>query len=624
MNDTKRTMKRRKAGVWRTVIAIAGLLVLWEVLCRVTDTPTYLLPAPTDVFKVLVQDRVSLWQHSMVTLYETVLGLALAIVIGLVLALLMDVSAVLHDILQGILVISQSIPIIALAPILMIYLGFGMAPKILAVVLMCFYPITISFREGLRDVNLSYVNLLKSMGAGKWSIYRLVKIPSALISFFAGLKVSATYAISGALVGEWLSSQAGLGYYMLRQNSAFRLDRVFASVFLIVFWSLLFTGLAALAQRLFTPGKGFFMQRKRTKQKERASHILRKSAAVILAVCVSSVLLTSCRTGNLENTDPGVSATGDETLMNQQTTGDELQKVRVILDYTINTNHSGLYVALEKGYFKEEGLDVEIVEPADGVTLQLLAAGKGDFGVSYQEDLSYAKSSDMPLPLKAVATIVQHNTSGFASVKEKDIQTPADFAGKTYAGWGSESEAAVIRAIMQNAGVDPDSINIISASGINYGNLQSDVDLMWFFEGWDLVAAQQAGMDINYMACRDLDERLDYYTPILVAREDTLEADPEMVRAFLRATDKGYGYAADRENVAAVVDILLKYAPDADRELLLASQEYLCSEYRAESPQWGLMRDEVWDRYTDFMIENKLIEKNVPAKELYTNEFLPK
>ena len=121
-----------------------------------------------------------------------------------------------------------------------------------------------------------------------------------------------------------------------------------------------------------------------------------------------------------------------------------LQKVTLILDWTPNTNHTGFYVAQEKGYYKDLGLEVEIIQPSEGSSLQLLAAGKGDFAVSYQEDLTYARTSDSPLPVMAIAAIIQHNTSGFASPKEKGIETVKDFENKFYGGWGSPSEEAIL------------------------------------------------------------------------------------------------------------------------------------------------------------------------------------
>ena len=144
---------------------------------------------------------------------------------------------------------------------------------------------------------------------------------------------------------------------------------------------------------------------------------------------------------------------------------EELEDVTVILDYVPNTNHTGMYVALYKGWYEEEGLNVEIIEPTEGATATLIAVGKGDFGISYQEEVTMALTSEDPLPIRAVAAIIQHNTSGFATWAGKDITSPADFGGKTYSCWGGPGEAAVINAVMTEAGADFDTLNIVISDG---------------------------------------------------------------------------------------------------------------------------------------------------------------
>ncbi len=301
----------------------------------------------------------------------------------------------------------------------------------------------------------------------------------------------------------------------------------------------------------------------------------------------------------------------------------DLRPVTVILDYVINTNHSGLFAALDKGYYADEGLDVKIVEPQEGVSLQILATGKADFATTYQEDLTYALTQEEPLPLKAIATIIQNNTSGFASHKEKNITTPADFAGKTYAGWGSAAEKAIIQAAVKQAGEDPESVTFVTAMDTSYASLEGDIDLMWFFEGWDMIAAEMEGLDLNYIPCREIDERLNYYTPIIVTRDDLIDQDPDLVKAFMRATAKGYAFASDTSNVDEMVQILLKYSPELDPELLTKSQTFLAGEYGKGADRWGLMKDEVWTGYAEFMQENDLISKVLAPEDYFTNAFIP-
>lgn len=301
--------------------------------------------------------------------------------------------------------------------------------------------------------------------------------------------------------------------------------------------------------------------------------------------------------------------------------GEELEDVTVILDYVANTNHTGMYVALDQGYYEDMGLNVNIVEPTEGATATLVAVGKGDFGISYQEDVTVALASEDPLPIKAIATLIQHNTSGFVSYGEKNITSPADFEGKTYAGWGGPGESAVLNAVMTQAGADFSKLNIVTSDGAGFAALKDQVDIMWFFEAWDNVKCELADFPIHYMPLRELDERLDYYTPVIIASEDTLENRPEMVRKFLSATEKGYEYAI--ENPQESAQILNKYASDYDMELLGRSQEYLADKYMEDSETWGTMKDSVWDNYTDFMVEYGVIDKDIPAADCYTNEFLP-
>ena len=300
---------------------------------------------------------------------------------------------------------------------------------------------------------------------------------------------------------------------------------------------------------------------------------------------------------------------------------ENLEDVTVILDYVANTNHTGMYAALDLGYYEEEGLNVKIVEPTEGATATLVAVGKGDFGISYQEDVTIALTSADPLPIKAIAAILQHNTSGFATYEGKGINSPKDFEGKTYAGWGGPGEEAVLKAVMTQDGADFSKLNMVISDGSGFEALKDKVDVMWFFEGWDNIKCELADFPIHYMPVRDLDSRLDYYTPVIIANNDTLENKPEMVEKFLAATEKGYEYAIENPDESA--EILLKYTPDSSPELLQKSQEYLADKYMEDTDQWGVMKDEVWDNYTDFMVEYGVIDKAIPAADCYTNEFLP-
>ena len=314
--------------------------------------------------------------------------------------------------------------------------------------------------------------------------------------------------------------------------------------------------------------------------------------------------------------------TGCSNKSSEQEGNSDLEKVTVVLDWTPNTNHTGLYVALDKGYYKEQGLDVEIVQPSDGSATTIVATGKADFGVSYQEDITYAKTSEDPLPIKAIAAIIQHNTSGFASPASKNIKTIKDFENKTYGGWGSESEKATLNAVMTTNNANFDTVKIVDIGEDDFFTAtKGDIDIANIFEGWTGVEAKLRGEDINYIATKDLDERLDYYTPLLITSEKIASSNPELAKKFLAATSKGYEDCV--ENPEESAKILLKYAPEISEDLAIESQKYLADKYIDDASRWGEMKDSVWDNYTDFMKEYKLINKDMKASDAYTNEFLP-
>jgi ABC-type nitrate/sulfonate/bicarbonate transport system substrate-binding protein len=291
-----------------------------------------------------------------------------------------------------------------------------------------------------------------------------------------------------------------------------------------------------------------------------------------------------------------------------------------LLDWVPNTNHTGLYAALELGCFEEEGLDVEILQVNEGGTAQLVAAGQAEFGISYQEEVTYARVEEMPVV--AVAAIIQHNTSGFASPVEKGIKSPADFEGKKYGGWGSPVEEAILKAMMDKYDADFGKLELVSIGSADFfTSVTRDVDFTWIYYGWDGVAAEVRGIDLNFINLRDEDQALDFYTPVIIASEQTIGQRPELVEKFLRAAARGYEYAIENPQEAA--DILLKVSPELDRELVSASQEYLSSEYRSDAPYWGYMKREVWENYAKWLYDRDLIGGMMDVDSAFTNGFLP-
>ena len=305
--------------------------------------------------------------------------------------------------------------------------------------------------------------------------------------------------------------------------------------------------------------------------------------------------------------------------------GQQEQTVTVVLDWTPNTNHTGIYVALANGYFKEAGLDVQVVQPPEDGAVTLVASGKAQFGVSFQDSLAPAFAGDSPMPVTAVAAIIQHNTSGIVSRAGEGMDTPRGLEGKKYATWDLDVEKATIRDVMAADGGNFDLVELIPSTVTDeVSALQSgSVDAIWIFYGWAGVACEVAGLDTDYFEFADIDPVFDYYTPVLIGSNAWLEENPDAARAFLAALSKGYTYAA--EHPAEAADILMEAAPElkANSALVYASQEYLAGEYIADAARWGEFDGERWAAFFNWLNENDLMEAEIDPDFGYTNDYLP-
>jgi ABC-type nitrate/sulfonate/bicarbonate transport system permease component len=201
----------------------------------------------------LFTERQLLWHHGITTALETVTGVFIATLIGLILALILEMSSLLKRLLYPYLIISQTVPIISVAPLLILWLGYGIQAKIVIVALVCFFPITLSLLNGFRTVDTNQIKRLKTMGASNWQIFRKVKFPATMPFLFSGLKLSATYSVMAAIIGEWLGAMRGLGIYMTRSSHSFLTMNVFAAILLIVFLSFAFYLVIVLLERFCIP-----------------------------------------------------------------------------------------------------------------------------------------------------------------------------------------------------------------------------------------------------------------------------------------------------------------------------------------------------------------------------------
>ncbi len=299
------------------------------------------------------------------------------------------------------------------------------------------------------------------------------------------------------------------------------------------------------------------------------------------------------------------------------------QKITFVLDWTPNTNHTGLYVAQEKGYFEEAGLEVEIQQPPEDGADVLIASGKADFGVSFQDTMAAALVGDDALPITAVAAVIQHNTSGIISRAGEGMNSPKGMEGHSYATWNSPIELATLEQVVKADGGDFSKVELVPSTVTDEVTAlkSKSVDSIWIFYAWAGVKTELEGLETDYFEFADIDPVFDYYTPVIIANNKFLKENPETAKAFLKALSKGYEFAIENPEEAA--DILCKEAPELDKELVLASQKYLADRYQAEAKCWGYIDADRWNNFYKWINDNKLVEGELPLNTAFTNDYLP-
>lgn len=249
-------MKRKSLNITNKIwscSAIALILIVWQTISSLGIVDSFMLPSPVQVVKAFIEEFPILMEHSVITLAEALIGLVLGIILGFVVAVLMDQFKSLHKACYPLIVLTQTIPTVAIAPLLVLWFGYEMTPKVILIVITTFFPITVGLLNGFQSIDMDSVSLLRAMGAGRWQSFRYIKLPSAMSQFFAGLRISASYAVVGAVIAEWLGGFAGLGVYMTRVKKAFSFDKMFAVIFLISIISLLLMKGVELLQRKCMP-----------------------------------------------------------------------------------------------------------------------------------------------------------------------------------------------------------------------------------------------------------------------------------------------------------------------------------------------------------------------------------
>lgn len=307
-------------------------------------------------------------------------------------------------------------------------------------------------------------------------------------------------------------------------------------------------------------------------------------------------------------------------------TSSELTDITVCLDWTPNTNHTGLYVALEKGYYKDAGLNVTIVQPPENGAAEVCASGQVQFAVSAQDSLAPAFTSDTPLNITAVAALIQHNTSGIISSKGQGMDRPSGMTGKTYLTWDSPAELATLESVVNSDGGDWSKVKKIPNTVTDEAQdvKQNPDHAIWVMYAWGGINAKVNNVDTDFFFFRDISEKFDFYTPVLIANNDFLSSNADAAKAFLKATRQGYEYAVENPEEAAQILIDsddTKSLTDSE-ELVLESQNWLADQYIADAQKWGYIDPARWNAYYEWLNEENLVEKELPSDIGFTNDYL--
>lgn len=299
----------------------------------------------------------------------------------------------------------------------------------------------------------------------------------------------------------------------------------------------------------------------------------------------------------------------------------ETKTIDFILDWTPNTNHTGLYVALEKGYFEDAGVTVDIKLPSEDSSSDLVINGKAPFAIYFQD--SMAKKLEKGAGITAVAAIVEHNTSGILSAADKNITSPKELVGKKYGTWNDPIELAMLETLVNEEGGNFEKVQKVPNTDANsITPIANNVfDAAWIYKGWDGVMAEQEGLQTNFFYLTDYSKAFDYYSPVIIANNDYLNEHEEEAKKVLQAIKKGYQYAIENPDESG--EILIKHAPElaSQKEFVLASQRYLSSQYASDPEKWGEFDADRWNAFYNWAYEKGILESDMKDQG-FSNHYL--
>lgn len=292
-----------------------------------------------------------------------------------------------------------------------------------------------------------------------------------------------------------------------------------------------------------------------------------------------------------------------------------LKEVDLVLDFVPNTNHTGIFVAIENGYLKKEGIKLNVLSAPEDSTSDLVISGKAPFGIYFQESMGAKLSKNAPIT--AVAAIIEHNTSGILSLKDLN-----DLTLIKYGSWNDPVELSMIKYIFKKQGLN-DYTFVSNTDSNSISSLKNDLfNACWVYYAWDGVLAKENLKDIKFTYLKDIDNVFDYYSPIIIANNEYLKNNNKQAKAVIKAIKQGYIYAMTNPEQAA--DILIKYAPNLKnkRNFIISSQKYLSTRYAQNPQKWGEIDAKRWNDFYEWLNQNQITKNPIPLNVGFSNEYL--
>lgn len=331
----------------------------------------------------------------------------------------------------------------------------------------------------------------------------------------------------------------------------------------------------------------------------------------VLSILSAFVIIVTCFSG----------CSQDDAQSQQEKT-----EIIVSLDYTPNTNHTGLFVALANGYYDEAGLDVKIVQPPENDAISACSSGQVQFAIGFQDLLAAAFASATPMQVTAIAALLQHNTSCIMSKAGSNMKSPKGLVGKQYLTWDSPIELAMLENLVNTDGGKWSDVKLIpntvtdEAQDVN----ANPEHAIWVYYGWGVINAKVNNIDVDTFFFKDLNPVFDYYSPVLVGNNDFISSNPDLTKAFLSATQKGYEYAV--KNPEAAAEILI----DSDdtgsligsEQLVTESQKWISNEYVSDAEKWGYIDPARWNAFYNWLNDEGLVDSPLAENTGFTNDYL--